>query len=61
MVVLKPGPPLVMLETTAFLVPRWRDVSGWVLAKSKDYNFIAENVAFHWLVVDMKTELKLEY
>jgi hypothetical protein len=40
--------------------PRWRDVSDWVLAKSKDYDFIAENVAFHHLVVDMKTELKLE-
>jgi hypothetical protein len=31
-----------------------------LVSKSKDFDFLAENVAFHRLVVDMKTELKLE-
>jgi hypothetical protein len=38
--------------------PQWTDMSDWVFSKSKDYDFLAENVAFHHLVVDIKTELK---
>ena len=38
--------------------PQWREVRDWVMAL--DCDSVAENVAFHRLVVDMKRDLKLE-
>jgi endonuclease III len=41
-------------------LPHWHGVRDWVFTKSRDADFVADNVAFHRLVVAMKAELNLE-
>jgi hypothetical protein len=40
--------------------PQWQDFCNWVGTKKRDGDFVADNVAFHRLVVAMKQELNLE-
>jgi endonuclease III len=41
-------------------IPQWKGVRDWVSTKRNDADFVADNVAFHRLVVSMKQELNLE-
>jgi hypothetical protein len=40
--------------------PAWLGVCDWVFTKKCDEDFVADHVAFHWLVVAMKAELQLQ-
>jgi hypothetical protein len=40
--------------------PQWQSVRDWVRMKKRDEDFVAENVAFHRLIVTMKLELELQ-
>jgi endonuclease III len=41
-------------------IPHWHSVRDWVRMKKRDEDFVAENVAFHRLIVKMKLELNLQ-
>jgi endonuclease III len=41
-------------------IPAWLGIRDWVFTKKRNEDFVADNVAFHRLVVAMKAELQLE-